>query len=271
VQSRIDLLGERLSARVLRRGSERRDRSGSDEPDLGPVEPGHQEELEGQMDLLRVAVELEGAADLGGTGPHAEEQRVSFLAHFGELEEELEQWNACVERVRAAPGALWTWLALAARKRGIEEPPFAVGALIDRLAIVTAERSRHDQLATPYALRLQRFTDRLSAGERLSLHAEGQNVVAIPGDQRAAAERSIAEAEHTIQELFDDAQESKPATDIGEARDAMLDLKQPLLESLARAAAQDPVTVSERCPICRHAIAVASAASGDETTQPDDV
>jgi hypothetical protein len=252
VQSRIDSLGERLSARVLRRGPERSERGATAAADLAAVAPAHQEDLEGQMDLVRMAIELEGPADLAA-GPSGAEHRATFLAHFPELEDELAEWNDCVERVRAAPGSLWSWLERAAHKRGIEEPPYATGALIDRLAIVTIERSRLGQLRNPYELRLERFGDRVGGGERLTLHAEGQKVVEIMGDQHAAAVRVLNDAATAIQGLFDQAQGSKAAAEVGESRDAMHDLKQPLLEALARAAAQDPITVSESCPVCRQA------------------
>jgi hypothetical protein len=269
VQSRIDLLGERLSARVLRRGPERRERISPAASDLPPVDAAHQEDLEGQMDLVRMAIELEGPADLG-SGPSGAEHRESFLAHFAELEQPLAQWNDCIERMRAAPGVLWTWLERAANKRGIEEPPYSTGALIDRLAIVTAERSRHGQLRIPYELRLERFSDRVGAGERLSLHAEGQKVVQIMGDQHAAAERALNEAAAVIQALFDEAQGSKAAAEVGDARDAMLDLKQPLLEALASAAAQDPITVAEACPVCRRMAEAAQAAEAAAAAATDD-
>lgn len=268
MQSRIDLLGERLSARVLRRGPERRGRSGTAAADLPAVRPAHQEDLEGQMDLVRMAIELEGPADLA-SGPRGAEHRESFLAHFDELEEPLAEWNSCIERTHAAPEALWSWFERAAAKRGVEEPPYATGALIDRLAIVTTERSRQGQLGSPYELRLERFTDRVGGGERLSLHAEGQNVVQIVGTPHAAAERALNEAADTIQALFDDAQGSKAAAEVGDARDAMLDLKQPLLEALASAAAQDPITVAEQCPVCRRA-AEAAAVREDADAPADD-
>jgi hypothetical protein len=253
VSSRIEFLGERFSARVRRRGSDGGAQTEVRE-DLPAVGPAHQEDLEAQIDMVRMAVELEGAAEFAGAGTGArEEHGDSFVAHFPELEAQLANWNAAVERLRAAPGELWAWLERAARKRGIEEPPFAVGALIDRLATVTTERSRRGQLRTPHTVRLERSSDRLGGGERLSLHAEGQNVVRVRGDQPAAAERTLAEAGRTIQALFDDAQGSKAAAEVGVARDAMLDLKQPLLETLAEAGAQDPIHVADACPVCRRA------------------
>lgn len=253
MRGRIDFLGERLSARARRRGAERDDHAEprSDQP---PVARAHQEELEHQMDLVRVAIELEGAADFGGDGAGAdsrERHRESFLAHFGELAELLAQWNEAVERVRAAPGALWSWLERAARKRGISEPPYAVGGLIDRVATVTTERARTGQLDVPHQLRLERFADRAGGAERMGLLADGQNVMAVPGEQPAVAERALGQAERAIQALFDEAQRCKQAAEVGNARDAMLDVKQPLLLALAQAAAQEPIKASDQCPICR--------------------
>jgi hypothetical protein len=258
-------LGERFSARILRRGSERPERA-PDDVDRPPVDPAHQEDLEHQMDLVRMAVELEAAADFGA-GRHGEAHRESFIAHFGELEDLLGEWNDAIERVRAAPGALWAWMERTARKRGIAEPPFAVGALIDRLSTVTTERARDGQLAVPHELTLERFADRGPAGERMGLLAEGQNVVRTPGDQPAAAERTLDQSERAIQALFAEAQRSKPAAEVGDARDALFDLKQRLLEALAHAAAQDPIGESGECPVCR-AAAERESAAGEAQLDP---
>ena len=154
-------------------------------PDLLEVDPAHREDLEALMDLLRVAVQLESRCDYGDA-PGDGERRSSFLAHFGELSEPLEQWNAGVDRVEAAPGALWGWLARTTIDRGVSEPPFAIGAMIDRLAILTAARARQGLLEAPHRLFLEHFKDRLGGGEGVSMYVEGQNVRAPP--QRAGAD-----------------------------------------------------------------------------------
>ncbi|HMD57884.1 MAG TPA: hypothetical protein VKG82_10480 [Solirubrobacteraceae bacterium] len=205
------------------------------------------------MDLLRMAIELEGACDFGDRPGEAPENREAFLAHFVELEDELDEWNARVERLRAAPAALWGWFEANARKRRISEPPFTVGPLIDRLAIVTAERSRAGQLAVPRGLQLEQFRDRVAGGERLSLHVEGQIVAHFPSEPEPTAQPRIAAAAALVQHLFEDAQRCDEAGAIVHAHDALLDLKQPLLERLAMHASVDAIVFAVDCPGCRRA------------------
>jgi hypothetical protein len=238
---------------VLRRGRRREredeDEAGAFEPVPVPVE--HRESLEAHMDVLRMAIELEGPCDYGdkpGAEPHNREQ---FLAHFGELEAQLEEWDARVERVRAAPNALWNWFARGASRHGITEPPFALGPLIDRLAILTAERSRKGQLEMPRALALEHFRDRIAGGECLSLYLEGQNISQLPAEPKATAQARVDAASQLVQALFDDAQASNQAHEIVDAHEALLDLKQPLLDRLAVHASVDAIMLAPDCPECR--------------------
>jgi hypothetical protein len=221
----------------------------SDIADLLPVDPAHREDLEALMDLLRVAIQLESRCDYGDE-PGEDRRRLSFLAHFGELHEPLEQWNVAVERVEAAPGALWGWLARTTIDRGFSEPPFAVGGMIDRLAILTAARARQGQLETPHRLFLEHFKDRLGGGEGVSLYVEGQNVARLPSDPAATLDERIGDAEQLIQTLFDDAQRTEETGEIVRAQDALLDLKQPLLDRLALHAAVDLILFAPDCPVC---------------------
>jgi hypothetical protein len=202
------------------------------------------------MDLLRVSIDLEGACDYGDAGNESAPNRTAFLAHFGELEKLLREWDAAVARVQAAPGSLWSWFERTARKRGIREPPFALGALIDRLAILTADRARHGRLGAPHRLSVEHHRDRLREGERVSMYVEGQHVGYLPDDSEPALERRVRTAEALIQELFDDAQHSRQAAEIVNARDLLLDLKRPLLDQLAEQASLDVFAFAPKCPVC---------------------
>ncbi len=223
-----------------------------------PVPAAHREDLESRMDLLRMAIELEGPCDYGDVPGDPPEHRTAFLAHFGELEPELEGWNRGVERVRAAPAAMWEWYEQAARKRGVTEPPFALGALIDRFAILTAERSRTGRLAEPRKLSVEQFRDRVGGAERLSLHVEGQNVAHLPSAPEDTAARRAADAEELLQRLFDDAQRSDAAREIVDSRDDLLDVKQALLDRLAMHASVDSISFAPGCPECQRALAIAA-------------
>src|ERR1700722_5567510 len=89
--SRIHVLDQGISGRVLRR-AKRRGRArpaGAEQGERAPVATAHREDLEAHMDLLRMAVELEGPCDFGDAPGAEPYHREAFLAHFGELEDEL--------------------------------------------------------------------------------------------------------------------------------------------------------------------------------------
>jgi hypothetical protein len=219
-----------------------------------PVEPKHHEDLEALHNALRAAVELESRCDFADPPNGRQHNRESFLAHFSELEDALGEWDAEVERVRAAPGALWDWYARAAVERDINEPPFAVGPLIDRLATWTVERARHGQLSTPHELYMQHFKDAFDGEEYVSVYVEGQKVAKLPGEPRADAQRRIDAVDGLIQRLFDDAQSCEEAREIDQARDSLLDLKHELLDRLALYAMFTPALFAADCPLCQRTI-----------------
>ncbi len=217
----------------------------------GAVEEAHQEDLETLLDLVRATVELESRCDYADPHGGPEHNREAFLAHFSELDASLAAWDERVERVRAAPAGLWEWFAGAAVELGISEPPFAVGALVDRLAVLTVDRSRRGQLRAPHELSLERFKDTLAGQKYLSVYLEGQRVASLRYPPEGDCDDQAATAERLIQRLFDQAQACEEAQEIDNARDAMLDLKQHLLSMLAQCAAADPVAFAPDCPVCQ--------------------
>lgn len=267
--SRIDVLSQGMPGRKRRKAKTGAEQAEAPAVELAPVAAAHREDLEAQMDLLRMAIELEGPCDFGAEPGGAQESREAFLAHFGELEAELEDWNACVEQLRAAPAALWSWFEGNARKLRISEPPFSVGALIDRLAILTAERSRKGELDAPRPLQLETFRDRVAGGERLSLYVEGQNIAQFPAEPASTAQPRIAAAAAIVQQLFDDAQQSEEARGIMAVHDSLLDRKQPLLERLAMHASVDAIVFAPACPVCRRSAASDERAPAGEPSAKD--
>jgi hypothetical protein len=248
MQPGLQMMAQGISDRVLRR-AKRRERDAEHDASR-PVDGSHLEELEARMDLLRMAIELEDACDFGDRPGRERPRRVAFFAHFPELEGPISAWNEAVESVRGAPSALWSWYAAAAARRGISEPPFAVGPLIDRLAIVTAERSRNDELGLPRDLTVESFRDRVGGVDYVSVFVDGQNVGRMPGAGGDDPDAEAGGARELIQKLFDDAQRTSEAEAVGGARDTLLDLKQPLLEELAMQASADAIAWTSRCPVC---------------------
>jgi hypothetical protein len=201
-------------------------------------------------DRLRTAVELESPADYGGPRGSGDMNRRIYLAHFPELGPVLDEWDAAVERARIAPGALWDWLAATAAERGMAEPAFAVGSLLDTLAILTLTRARTWQLGVPHALSFEQFRDRRGGDEYVTVHLNDQRVVQFPIQPHTDAERRTLAADRLIQGLFDDAQASEAALALVAARDSLLVLKEQLVEVLAPRAADGPTTVVADCPLC---------------------
>jgi hypothetical protein len=216
-----------------------------------PVEPDHQEDLEALRNVMRAAIELESRCDFADASSDGAHNREAFLAHHGDLQDALEEWEAAVERVRAAPGALWDWYARETLERGIGEPAFAVGPLIDRLATCTVERARQRQLDTPHELYLQHFKDAFEGEEYVSVYVEGQKVAKLSAEPRRDAQRRVEAVDLLIQQLFDDAQSCGEAREIGLSRDSLLDLKHELLDRLALHARLTPVLFAADCPSCQ--------------------
>ncbi len=247
---RMDSTGEGKPRRVLKGAAQRRFVR-AEAPAPTPVRPEHQEELESLLDMMRMSVQLDDHRPFRGNAEGEQVGRAAFMAHFGELDEMLGEWDARIDHVRAAPGALWGWFERTAAREKITEPPFSVGGLIDRLALLTVERARRGQLNTPHELHIQRFNDRLAGVERVSVYAEGQNVAQLSGEPQATLEARVSEVEGRVRRLFADAQDSAQAVAIGSARDALLDLKLPLLERLAREGAGDAFPLAPSCPVCQ--------------------
>lgn len=211
----------------------------------------HKEDLELTLSGLRTAVELEGRCDFADPPNDSSRDGQIFLAHFGALETLLDQWDDRVERMRAAPDALWGWFAREVVEHGIAEPPFAVGPLVDRLAVWTIDRSRRGQLRTPHQLGLQVFDDAIGGIKHTRLYLGGEKVATLPGEPPADLQSRIDAASGLIRTLFDDAQTCSEAREIEDARDALLELKQQLLDSLELHAAATPIARAEDCPCCR--------------------
>jgi hypothetical protein len=227
---------------------------------FAPIGAEHLEDLEAQMDMLRVAVELVSRSDFADLRDGDQANRASLRAHFAELGTALQEWDTVVARVQAAPGAVWEWFAQAASERGFSEPPFAVGPLIDRLATLTVERARQGRLARPHRLDLQHFANRSARREHVTLYVEGQNVAELHAESAANPQLEIAAAGQRVQALFDDAQSSEQAEAVASARDALLLIKQPLLDRLALHGSVDAVAFATGCPICQRGELLAPSA-----------
>jgi hypothetical protein len=248
------VLGQRIFGRASRHAAPPQGPDPSDDAEggvAGPVDADHLEDLEEQMDLLRVAIDLEGPADLGGPRAGRLQARESFVAHFAELGAALEEWDAIVERVQAAPGSVWDWFGQVTSERGFTEPPFAIGPLIDLLSMLTVKRARYGRLETPDRLQIQSFESTSTQGTHANVYVEGQNIAQLPAEPAETVPARVAAVAQRVQELFDDAQASAEAEEVVSARDELLAAKQPLLDLLALHASADEIVSATGCPRCR--------------------
>jgi hypothetical protein len=210
----------------------------------------HRRQLEASVDLLRIAIELESECDFGDTSVAQRSNRVAFLAHFGDWEEALGEWDGAVARARDAPAALWSWMTAFAPRIGLREPPLELGPLIDRLAILTVQRSREGCLAMPQQLLVQPLRSGHGQTTRIVIYVEGQRVGQLLGEEDPRS-RHGAYLAGRIQELFDLAQETDEAHELQRAADLLQEAKHALLGRLNLLAASDSIEFADRCPVCR--------------------
>jgi hypothetical protein len=267
VRPSVERLFEEQKARPSGEGADRRspahaqncvsDASGSCNCDRRPrgqdevsIEPNHEEELEALLDLLRTAVKLEARCG-DHVVPAVRDGAATLHTHFADLEPWLEEWDAEVERTQMAVAALWDWYTRAAGARGITEPPFTLGPLVDCLAIRTVERARNGKLRRHQELSIEHLPDRIGGVERMNIYVEGQRVAGFPRPQHDDVEQPAYAFDHLIQALFDDAQRSDEARAIDRARDSLLAHKRRLLRRLAEYAADARMRYEPGCRICR--------------------
>jgi hypothetical protein len=211
----------------------------------------HRRQMEAAIDLLRVSLELESHCDFGDPPGGDGRGRAAFVAHFEGWEGALLAWEETVRRQRSAPAKLWSWLAASAGELGLTEPPLALGPLIDRLAILTVQRSRDGSLRVRHPLFVQELTSGHGAQKRVAVYVEGQRVAMLPEGTDPLGLSPGARLCEAIQTLFDAAQLSDVAADIGRSADQLLEMKHVLLERLNELAAADTMEFAEVCPVCR--------------------
>jgi hypothetical protein len=227
------------------------------------VSGGHQDDLEALLEFLRANVELEGRCSFSKPPNDSEAER-SLRAHYPDSYALLRQWNKRLERDRAAPERLWKWLAQTAARQGIAEPPFSIGPLIDRLAVMTVEKALDGALGVPQHLGFERSAASAGGVRMAVVYLEREPLARIRAEDGSLDLDEVERVEATIRSLFDEARGSEEAREIGRAHDSLLDLKRDLLEHLAADAAVDPIPVNAGCPVCRRRrAAVAGVAAGD--------
>ena len=205
----------------------------------------HFRRIEALRELIRSAIELEAVCELSGGLEGRQLNEEVFHAHFGEWVELLEHWDALIEEKRVAPDPLWAKIASECAAGQLQEPPFSLGALIDRLAIILIRRAREWQLGGEWEPNLRLESDRIGGAACWTLYLEGERVARIAGE----AEDALRRHGETIVALIRRLEHSEEARAISDNRDAILELKQYLLERFVELAAE-PVQRANGCPVC---------------------
>ncbi len=210
------------------------------------IGPDHLGDLDLLRSLLRTAVDLESRWDYGEPTGGPRTNCAMFLAHFPYLEEDLALWDVAVARVRSATAALWASLGDAASDRGLQEPEFAVGSVIDRLALLVSRRAREGGLRAPYLLKFERFSG-ARVTDPATLYMEGQLVARIASSSPELGQERLAIIATMLQEMFEGLLAGREASEIVDARDYLLGVQESLLEHLSI-----PITplTTMRCPVC---------------------
>jgi len=217
----------------------------------GRLDAAHARALEALLGNFHTAVALEMRCELADVQTSESDNGESFRAHFPLLDASLKRWNVAVDQAQAAPQALWRQFASSARDRGITEPPFMVGVLIDQLATSTAERSRRWELDTPLDPLLEHFNDRIDGDTYVSVYVMGRRVALLPGGARPDVQRRVEAADALIEALFEQARGCDEAELIADTHDLLLALKQRLLDQLDAQPANSAIAFAAACPRCR--------------------
>jgi hypothetical protein len=220
-------------------------------PAATAVDATHAATLEVLLSTLHTAVALEMRCDLDDVSTGQPQNSECFRGHFPALDRALERWNAAVDRAQAAPDALWRRFTSSARDRGITEPPFVVGVLIDQVATSTIESSRRWELDSAPEVALEHFNDRVDGGTHVSVYVMGRRVATLPGGPEPEVQRRVEAADARIRALFEEARNCEEARHIADAQDELLALKQRLLDELEEQRSNALIMLAPDCPRCR--------------------
>lgn len=180
-------------------------------------------------------------------------RRSIAVAHYPNVVEQVEHWNAVAIRPRAAGVALRQRI-----RRGLDalslEPQFNVDAIEQGFFAYTEARALQDQLLAPMARERLWAVYRPSHGPPDGAHIRGFHDIAI------ALDNGIADPAYTtlalgmidrVTSVFDEAQTWPETAALPQARDARdaYDTR-PVLDEIVRIAARARIAVVPGCPVC---------------------
>lgn len=271
----VDVLGDEARnpdsindlERLAERLSEAAERKRRDDMVAGargrPVGARHRSLLEATLDRFQLAVLNEQAMDYGDAPGGEPQNRSSFEAHFKALRADVSAWHGAVQRIADASQELREFIAQEVRGRGFTEPDYIDGTVEECFSEVSVRRALGREGNEPKEIHLrcvgatttpeggQRWSAYLHSGTHELKAAElDHDVTEFSEDAMAELNEIIAGMDQNLQACFDAIQRSDAAARVTEAHDALLALKQPLLDRLRPLKIAFGPVFSEDCAFC---------------------
>jgi hypothetical protein len=235
------------------------------ETQLVPEE--HRAQLRGLLGGLMNAVWRDQPADFAdppGLRPH---NRPVIAAHYPELAEKVEEWDAAVTRDAAAGPALRAAAESLADQLGVTDERFDGRVeLLDVLCKFVTDRSVAGTLRTPVTLNWGRVDysgvqgPNPGPGRELELRLSDKVVAHLPAEPGATREHRVLDLEGFGSSLFNAMEQLGEAQEITHARAALEPLKRSLDEDTRELTSVTNVVVAMECPTCRRNLGLVAGA-----------
>jgi hypothetical protein len=227
------------------------------------VGPAHRSLLGGLLESVQLAV-LNGRVVDYSDAPDGEPQNQdSFAAHFESLMPTLDEHRAAVQQLELATQSLRGWVEHEVHRRGFTKPGYLEGTVTECFSEISVDRALRGELSESLVIHLRcvegittpegekYWSANLHSGRREVKVAQLRHVVKEFSEEgMAPLNRIIAGMDRDLQACFDAIQDSDAAAEVAASRDALRELRQPLMDRLKRLRiAFDPVFTGS-CPFC---------------------
>jgi hypothetical protein len=227
------------------------------------VGPRHRSLLEAMLDRFQLAVLNEQAMDYGDAPGGEPQNQSSFDAHFKSLRPDVVGWHGAVHRLVDASQELRDFIAREVPGCGFTEPDYNGGTVEECFTEVSVRRALGREGNEPKEIHLrcvgdsttpeggQRWSAYLHSGTRELKVAElDYDIAELSEDGTEGLNEIIAGMDQDLQACFDAIQRSDAAAGVTEAHDALLALKQPLLDRFRPLKVAFEPVFSEDCTYC---------------------
>ena len=257
--SDLEALAERLKGIVEQRTREERLAVARDTF----VGQTHRDILDGLITSMQLVVPNGLPIDYGDKPGGEQQWERSFRAHFNALATSLDAYHAVIADRSAAEQALAESLQPLVTKWGFEDSAVDGNGAGNVFIAVTRLRALRQQLDEDHTVRMRcvedvvspegekRWSGYLQSDQGETKAAEfDEDVSEFSESGTANLQARVASVEANLQALFDEMQRSETARAISAAQDAASDLRQPIIDRLARQRVLTGIRFAEDCPFC---------------------